>query len=47
MILGVDWVRMHNPIVFYFAELMVSFKMEGKLITLYGPNLWEKNLIRW
>lgn len=36
IVLGVDWVRQYNPIVFDFKELKLSFARESKLSCM-GP----------
>jgi hypothetical protein len=32
--LGVDWLRVYSPILFYFIKMKISFKKEGKMIGL-------------
>lgn len=36
MILGVDWLKNFNPILFYFKELGISITKQGELVTLKG-----------
>lgn len=36
VILGVDWLRQHNPITFDYQKVWVKFQREGKWITLQG-----------
>ena len=34
IMLGVDWLRVYSPILFYFIKMKISFKNEGKMIGL-------------
>lgn len=36
IILGVDWLRQHNPITFDYHNVLVKFQQAGKWITLKG-----------
>lgn len=36
VILGVDWLRHHNPITFDYKQLLVKFQRDGKWISLQG-----------
>lgn len=43
MILGMNWMKMYNPIIFDFAESNKSSKLEGKKITLPGVKIFDKS----
>jgi hypothetical protein len=32
--LGVNWLRVYSPILFYFIKMKISFKKEGKMTGL-------------
>lgn len=36
MVLGVDWMKTYSPLLFYFDKLQLTFKKDGKEITLTG-----------
>ena len=36
IILGVDWLQLHNPITLDFNNLSIAIKKEGKTMTLQG-----------
>lgn len=36
MVLGVDWMRLYNHILFYFVGMSLSFKKDGQEVCLQG-----------
>lgn len=36
MILGVDWMKLHNPVLFDFENFNISFQVHGKIVSLRG-----------
>lgn len=36
MVLGVDWMRKHNPILFDFDKMQLTFKKNGKKVVVQG-----------
>ena len=36
VVLGVDWLQIYSPILFYFIKMKISFRKEGGMIELRG-----------
>lgn len=36
LVLGVEWLKKHSPVLFYFNQLSLAFTKEGKTVSLKG-----------